>query len=544
MEHPRARRLPHRRLVVRRTALLAASTLAVGFSLAPQVADARPAAAPSAVVAPGDIVPVSGKAKAPKLSSTNPGVMANLFEWNWASVANECTTVLGPAGYGGVQVAPPQDSVKRQQLGDGSNVVLHPWWEVYQPVSYKLKSRMGSEAQFQAMVKTCRKAGVKVYVDAVINHMTGQGNLSYGGVAYTKYGYNGLYGPSNFHQYPAQCPVASTTGDRAGTIADFNNVRQVRNCELSDLADLRTDTGYVRDTLATYLNKLIGYGVSGFRVDAAKHIGQPDLDAIYSRLHRTKDGDKPYWALEVFGGGPGILSPQAFTSSGKVLGLDADVQIESAFKSYNGSGNTGSIATLKVFGAGSGLPPSNKTLTFVQNHDTERNGSALNYKDGATNVLANEFLLASGYGNPQVYSSFTWNISDDSPPSDANGLVTATDCTSAAWACVNRDQGVLGMVAWHNYAAKYARHRWYDDGENVIAFNRGNRAWVALNNGAAPKTINVQTGLPAGRYCDVIHGVKSGGACSGPTIRVRASGRATVTLAAKDAVAFKKSDKL
>jgi alpha-amylase len=199
---------------VRRTALLAASTLAVGFGSAPQVADARPAAAPSAVIAPADIVPVSGKAKAPKLSSTNPGVMANLFEWNWASVANECTTVLGPAGYGGVQVAPPQDPVKRQHLGDGSDVVLHPWWEVYQPVSYKLKSRMGSEAQFQAMVKACRKAEVKVYVDAVINHMTGQGTLSYGGVAYTKYGYSGLYGPSNFHQYPAAVPGGPGHRDR------------------------------------------------------------------------------------------------------------------------------------------------------------------------------------------------------------------------------------------------------------------------------------------------------------------------------------------
>jgi alpha-amylase len=34
-------------------------------------------------------------------------VIANLFEWNWSSVAAECVHVLGPAGYGGVQVAPP-----------------------------------------------------------------------------------------------------------------------------------------------------------------------------------------------------------------------------------------------------------------------------------------------------------------------------------------------------------------------------------------------------------------------------------------------------
>src|SRR3954451_18210292 len=37
-------------------------------------------------------------------------VVANLWEWNWPSIARECTTELGPKGYGAVQVAPPQDS--------------------------------------------------------------------------------------------------------------------------------------------------------------------------------------------------------------------------------------------------------------------------------------------------------------------------------------------------------------------------------------------------------------------------------------------------
>lgn len=44
-----------------------------------------------------------------------------------------------------------------------------------------------------------------------------------------------------------------------------------------------------------------------------------------------------------------------------------------------------------------GLLPSDKSLAFVQNHDTERDGSTLSYKDGPTNTLATEFLLAHGY---------------------------------------------------------------------------------------------------------------------------------------------------
>ena len=151
-----------------------------------------------------------------------------------------------------------------------------------------------------------------MYVDAVINHMTGQGDTSYGGVHYARYRYPGLYGPHELPPVRRRLPLGPSGG-----IEDFNNQQQVFNCELvgSGRPAHRAPT-HVRDTLAAYLNKLIGYGVSGFRVDAAKHIGQTDLDAIYSRLHDTKDGTRPYWALEVFGGGPGTLSPQAFTRSG------------------------------------------------------------------------------------------------------------------------------------------------------------------------------------------------------------------------------------
>ncbi len=456
-------------------------------------------------------------------------VSANLWEWNWPSVAKECRTQLGPNGFRGVQVAPPQDSVKRQHLGDGQDSILHPWWEVYQAVDYRLTSRMGSEQQFRSMVRTCRKAGVKVYVDAVINHMTGQGDTSYGGVSYERYRYPGLYAPRNFHKYSGDCPSAS------GGIEDFNNQQQVFNCELVGLADLRTDTGAVRTRLARYLNKLLRYGVSGFRVDAAKHIGQRDLDAIYSRLHDTVDGTRPYWALEVFGGGPGTLSPEAFTRSGDVLGLDGVKQLKSAFKSYNAD-STGSIATLKDFGAGSGLTRGSNTLSFVQNHDTERNGDALSYKDGATNILANQYLLASGYGRTQVYSAFRWTNADDSPPATADGMITHTDC-GAGWECVDRDKGVQAMVRWHNHVGRATRAHWWDDGANVISFSRGSRGWVALNNGTADKRISVATGMARGSYCDAITGGKLRGRCAGTVVKVGPRGRATVTVPAKGVVA-------
>jgi alpha-amylase len=452
-------------------------------------------------------------------------VIANLFEWNWRSVRRECRRVLGPAGYGGVQVAPPQDSLSRS-----GPAPVHPWWEVYQPVDYRLTSRMGNERQFRRMVAGCRAAGVKVYVDAVINHMTGQGDLSYGGVHYTKYDYPGLYTSADFHHHPGDCPSAD------GNIDDFNNYLQVTKCELVSLSDLRTETPKVRRTLAGYLNKLIGYGVSGFRVDAAKHIGQRDLAAIESLLRRTVDGTRPYIALEVPPGGPGKLSPWAFRGVGNLLGFDFATQIHDAFKSYVPQPG-GNITDLEVFGEDSGLLPSRKSLVFVENHDTERNGSTLSYKDGALNVLATEFMLARGYGRPEVYASFAFTNPDDSPPADADGFVTDTDCANG-WVCTDRFTGVRNMVAWHNYAGRAGVANWYDDGVDLIAFSRGSRAWIAMSDEDAPATRTFQTGLPAGRYCDLIHGSVRSGRCSAPTVAVNGAGAATVTVPAHDAVAL------
>jgi alpha-amylase len=111
MELSRARRLLTTRSLKRRTALLAAATLAVGMTLTATSADAT----------------------SRHHRTDEPGVTANLWEWNWNSIKDECKT-LHKLGYDGVQVAPPQDSVKRTALGNGSNTVLHPWWEVYQPI--------------------------------------------------------------------------------------------------------------------------------------------------------------------------------------------------------------------------------------------------------------------------------------------------------------------------------------------------------------------------------------------------------------------------
>ncbi len=109
-------------------------------------------------------------------ASYRSDVIVTMFQANWKSVAKECTDTLGPEGVAYVQVSPPQESIKGTQ-----------WWTSYQPVSYNLNSKEGTEQEFKSMVATCKAAGVGIIADAVINHTTGVGQGSgtgTGGSAY------------------------------------------------------------------------------------------------------------------------------------------------------------------------------------------------------------------------------------------------------------------------------------------------------------------------------------------------------------------------
>ncbi|WAL64995.1 alpha-amylase family glycosyl hydrolase [Amycolatopsis cynarae] len=487
---------------------------------------ARRALSVTAVAALVSGAVVASISSVPMAQATPPGnpvkdVIANLFEWNWNSVARECANVLGPAGYGAVQVAPPEESISLPDY----NGVTHPWWEVYQPVSYGLNSRMGTRDQFAAMVTACHHAGIKVYADAVLNHMTGHtGGVGYAGTAFSgKYSYGGLYSSGDFHYYPANCPNSTDQ------ITDWNNQTEVQECELVDLADLYTEQSGVRAKEAAYLNDMIGLGVDGFRMDAAKSINDNDIAAIESQLNRTTSGTAPYVYQEVMPGG--AVTPSMYTSTGDVLEFTYASDLKNNFQ--------GSIANLSSFGSSWGLQPSANSVTFVDNHDTDRNGSTLSYQNGRTYLLANVFHLAWGYGTPQVYASFQFSSSDQSPPANGDGTVTDTDCATSAWYCTDRNQAVTGMVGWHNAVAGTTVANWWSDGSNSIAFSRGGKGFVAINNEGSTGTRTYVTGLPAGKYCDVIHGTySSSSGCSGPVITVDGSGNATIPVPAYDAVAI------
>lgn len=302
--------------------------------------------------------------------------------------------------------------------------------------------------------------------------------------------------------------------DCTATISNYQDRANVQNCELVGLADLDTGEEYVRAKIAGYLNDLLSLGVDGFRIDAAKHMPEADLANIKSRLSNSG----VYWKQEAIYGAGEAVSPSEYTGTGDVQEFRYGRSLKDVFNNQN-------LAYLKNFGEGWGFMPSATSAVFVDNHDTERGGDTLNYKDGANYTLANVFMLAYPYGSPDINSGYEWTDKDAGPPN--GGTVNA--CYSDGWKCQHAWTEIASMVGFRNTARGQAVTDWWDNGGDAIAFGRGSKAYVAINHESSSLTRTFQTSLPAGDYCNVQNNTG---------VTVNSAGQFTATLAANTALAL------
>lgn len=441
--------------------------------------------------------------------ATNKNVIIQLFQWSWNSVAAECTTFIGPAGYGYVQVSPPAEHITGAQ-----------WWTDYQPVSYILTSKRGSRSEFANMVTTCHNAGVLVLVDTILNHMAGiNSGTGVAGSTFTHYVYPGIYQYQDFHH----CTLTST-----GDIVDWTSRAQVQTCELVNLSDLATETEYVRAKLAAYMNDLVSLGVDGFRIDAARHVATEDIANILSRVSAAG-----YVSQEVsFDGDQNAVKPLEYVANGAVQEFRYTYLLKDAFTSSG-------ISQLQTLGSASGWVPNTGygANVFVANHDTERAGGSLRYDSSSnTYTLAMVLSLAHPYGVPTILSSYSFSNNDNGAPNSNYGTCSGST-GSNGWLCQHRWPAVSGLVGFHNTVGTDALNNWVSPASQQIAFGRGSSGFVVINNADSSWTSSFTTSLPDGTYCDVYTGPKSGSNCSGAAYTV-SGGVFSATVAARTALAL------
>lgn len=459
------------------------------------------------------IVPNSSAFASTKSTDGLPpkGVIVTAFQQNWKSIAKECKRTYGPEGVSYVQVSPPQDHIKGKA-----------WWTSYQPVSYNLNSKLGTEDEFKNMITTCRAAGVGIVVDAVINHTTGDSNKDTVGVGGSKYDAanqsypDAGYTKDDFHQIDKD-------------IYTYKDAQVVWNYRLVGLLDLDTSKSHVQKILGNYFAKLLKMGVAGFRVDATKHMCPEDVKGIKEAAAKAA-GMKPeniWWMQETIGfpeQDPKI-QPDQYVGTGEVDEFEYSYRLRNYF--YGSIENLSHITDQLI--------PNKKAAIFVTNWDTERDNSTrvLTYKDGAKYELANAFMLAYPYGTPNIYSGYKFTQRDDGAPGATDTNIPDVKCgKNSQWQCTQRWTSIRGMIGFYNAVKGTKVTQWQDDNDNNIAFSRGNKGFLAINNTDKPKNVSYKTDLPDGEYCNVYASRK----CSS-TVTVN-GGKVETTIPANSAIAL------
>ena len=244
---------------------------------------------------------------------------------------------------------------------------------MYQPVSYRLQGRMGSRDELRSLIGTCRRLGVRVYADAVINHMTGGGNdmtrhRRSAGSSCVEWGNKSSSlpgGPSPFYTQANAYADGKHTGlppsqefpAAAYGPLDFHCERVLNSWTdpldlnagwLTGLTDLNTEREHVQERLAAYLTDLLGIGFSGFRIDAAKHMRPDDLVAILGKLRRNMGGRLPddfvTWMEVLLGGEADMLMCNAAS------GYNYGAYLEKALTTVGFS--AAEVAMVKVWNSG------------------------------------------------------------------------------------------------------------------------------------------------------------------------------------------------
>ncbi|XP_054773707.2 alpha-amylase A-like [Lytechinus pictus] len=420
-------------------------------------------------------------------------VIVHLFEWPWNDIAEECERFLGPYGFGGVQISPANHHI------DGSQ-----WWTRYQPVSYYLNSRSGSDSEFRSMVNRCNAVGVNIYADVVINHMAAW-NYDFPDVP---------FGSTDFNVPNGKCNTQN------GEINNYGDADQVRNCNLVGLNDLWTGKEYVRGKLAAFLNDLVGAGVAGFRVDAAKHMWPGDLENIFGRVNGN-----PYVYLEVIDQGGEPITASQYTNIGDVTEFKHCAHISNLGRCQN------PLTYYSNFGQDWGMLSSDSALVFVDNHDNQRShgggGDVVTFKESVSYKRAVAFMLAWNYGTKRIMSSYSFSDTEQGPPGSGPTINGQGTC-DGGWMCEHRWRQIRNMVGFSKQAGWEPVQNWWSNGNNQISFSRGNKAFFAMTC-ESQISREFTTGLPDGNYCDVISGDPTGSGCTGTAVTV-SGGKAYITV--------------
>ncbi|HFU3975906.1 TPA: starch-binding protein [Streptococcus suis] len=396
-----------------------------------------------------------------------------LHAWSWSfNAIKENMAAIKEAGYTSVQTSP----INAVVVGNGGDKKFtNQWYYHYQPTAYTIGNyQLGTEAEFIEMNRVAEQYGIKIIVDAVLNHTT-----------------------SDYSKVSSEIKSINNWTHGADRISNWNSREEVTQKSLLGLWELNTQNPEVQQYLLKFLKNAVSDGADGFRYDAAKHI---ELPGEYPNQYGSN-----FWNV--------ILNNGSEFQYGEVLqdniSRDADyANLMSITASQYGhsireilrnrNANAGNLGNYRA-----GVDPS-KLVLWVESHDTYANGNTDSESESA--LMSDEdlklgwaMITARAKGTPLFFSR---------PVGGGKG-VRFPEQTKIGDAGSNlyKDPTIVTVNKFHNAMVGQSEYIRNPNGDtNVAMIERGTQGAVIANLSDSEKSLNTETKLANGTYKDQISG--------------------------------------
>lgn len=401
--------------------------------------------------------------------------------WNWSYNGIKANMAkIAEQGFSAVQTSPIQtikETTQNRQMS-GS------WWVYYQPSNFSIdtssQNALGTKSDFKAMCDEAHKYGVKVIVDAVLNHMANNGDNVLSPTI-----------PDDIRN-DSNCWHSITTNT-----SNWSSRWDITHNCMGGLPDLNTGNSKVQKYEKAFMKECIDAGADGFRFDGAKHIELPNDDENSSSdfwtevldyttsYAQSSRGITPYYYGEILdkpAGGQSIVN--GYTSLMSVTANKVSDDIRNQINSGNASG-----AKRSDFSYDDGsAPAANKAVLWNESHDTYANNSSRGQSD--TTLKKTWAMVGSRAQACGMYLARPQNYSDQI------GTASVT-----AW-------GDKEVQAINKFKNSYIGKSEYLASEGSIAYNeRGTDGVVLINCNGSSATVSVTAHKMAeGLYTDQISG--------------------------------------
>ena len=396
-----------------------------------------------------------------------------LHAWCWSfNAIKENMAAIKEAGYTSVQTSP----INAVVVGNGGDKKFtNQWYYHYQPTAYTIGNyQLGTEAEFIEMNRVAEQYGIKIIVDAVLNHTT-----------------------SDYSKVSSEIKSINNWTHGNTKIENWGSRWDVTQNSLLQLWEWNTQNPEVQQYLLKFLKNAVADGADGFRYDAAKHI---ELPGEYPNQYGSN-----FWNV--------ILNNGSEFQYGEVLqdniSRDADyANLMSITASQYGhsireilrnrNANAGNLGNYRA-----GVDPS-KLVLWVESHDTYANGNTDSESESAWMSdedlkLGWAMITARAKGTPLFFSR---------PVGGGKG-VRFPEQTKIGDAGSNlyKDPTIVAVNKFHNAMVGQSEYIRNPNGDtNVAMIERGTQGAVIANLSDSEKSLNTETKLANGTYKDQISG--------------------------------------